>query len=60
MVEYWNDEDSVADFVQHYTLDGNEIEDEGKYLNEQEKEYFINVCKEILNDYDNSKYSNYR
>ena len=45
MVEYWADEDKVADYAQYCSEDGDIVEDEGRYLTDDEKAYFLEVCR---------------
>ena len=50
-IEYWADEESVGDCWLPYSYDGTPIrgeEDCGEYLTKEQKEYFTQKCKEIL------------
>ena len=50
-IEYWADEESVGDYWIPYSYDGTPIrgeEDCGEYLTEEQKEYFAQKCKEVI------------
>lgn len=48
MVEFWADEDRVADYGQYYTIDGELIEDESRELTDEEKKYLNNFCRKAV------------
>lgn len=48
MVEFWADEDRVADYGQYYTIDGELIEDESRELTDEEKKYLNNFCQRTI------------